>query len=69
METEMDIEMKDLYKNEIRDLKHEMCETDIQLMDSFFKYKNSQIDAVIVEIRAGKTCLMLYIFKVRYRGS
>jgi hypothetical protein len=60
----METEMKDLYKNEICDLKHEMCYTDIQLMESFFKYKNSLIDAVVVEIRAGKTCLMLYIFKV-----
>lgn len=46
--------MKELYENEIASLKNEISEYNDQIVDSFFQFKNMNIDEVLVEIRAGK---------------
>jgi protein subunit release factor A len=46
--------MKDLYKNEIENLKYEIFEYENQLLDAYFEFKNENVEEVLVEIRAGK---------------
>lgn len=50
---EIDSGMKELYENEIESIKLEISHYDDQLIDSFFQFRNKDIEEVLVEIRAG----------------
>mgnify|MGYP003529337131 CR=1 FL=1 len=54
LKSEIDLDMKELYKNELDDLKQEITNNDDQIVESFFDFKNANIDEALVEIRAGK---------------
>lgn len=59
---EPDLDMKELYKNELADVNAMISELDCQLTESYFEFKNEGINEVMVEIRAGNRVYYRQIF-------
>ena len=62
---ETDDGMKELYRNEICSLEADILACDKDLKEEFFEYRNSHIDEVLVEIRAGKSDFQFSVFSFR----